>query len=115
LSSIFQTAQSGNLDGVAPSKTTTGAFNFFNARGLRATKGAWLVNCQQRNGHAANSHLRIALRAARLPPGRRRGEAPPAVRRSDDEVLEFVRKTPGAVGYVSAGASLQGVKAVSVR
>jgi len=41
--------------------------------------------------------------------------APPVIKRSDDEVLEFVRKTPGAVGYVSAGDSLQGVKAVSVR
>src|SRR6266436_620613 len=41
--------------------------------------------------------------------------APPVIKRSDDEVLDFVRRNPGAVGYVSAGAPLQGVKALSVR
>ena len=31
---------------------------------------------------------------------------PPAVKNSDAEVIEFVGSTPGAVGYVSAGAAL---------
>jgi ABC-type phosphate transport system substrate-binding protein len=39
---------------------------------------------------------------------------PPTERRSDRDVLEFVRETPGAIGYVSAGASLDGVKRISV-
>jgi ABC-type phosphate transport system substrate-binding protein len=42
-------------------------------------------------------------------------EMPPPVKRSDAEVLEFVRQTPGALGYVSAEASLEGVKVVSLR
>jgi ABC-type phosphate transport system substrate-binding protein len=42
-------------------------------------------------------------------------EVPPLVRGSDAAVLEFVRANPGAIGYVSASASLpSGVKAVSV-
>ena len=39
---------------------------------------------------------------------------PPTERRSEREILEFVRENPGAIGYVSAGASLDGVKKVSV-
>jgi ABC-type phosphate transport system substrate-binding protein len=42
-------------------------------------------------------------------------EVPPAIKRSDEDVLEFVRRTPGAVGYVSSAAPLQGVKAVSIK
>jgi ABC-type phosphate transport system substrate-binding protein len=38
----------------------------------------------------------------------REGMAAPAIKGSDAEVIAFVRSTPGAVGYVSAGAS--GVK-----
>jgi ABC-type phosphate transport system substrate-binding protein len=40
---------------------------------------------------------------------------PPVVRHSDDDVLEFVRKTPGAVGYVAADVSLAGVRVLSIR
>jgi len=40
---------------------------------------------------------------------------PPTVKKSDAEVLELVRSTPGAIGYVSADAALQGVKAITVR
>ena len=39
---------------------------------------------------------------------------PPAEKASDEQVIAFVRSTPGAVGYVSAGASLSGVKRVQV-
>ena len=40
---------------------------------------------------------------------------PPVERASDAEVLEYVRTTPGAVGYVSAGAELGAqVKVLSV-
>jgi ABC-type phosphate transport system substrate-binding protein len=42
-------------------------------------------------------------------------EMPPPVKRSDDEVLDFVRQTPGAVGYVSASAATSGVKVLAVR
>ncbi len=42
-------------------------------------------------------------------------ETPPAVRNGDAAVLELVRATPGAVGYVSETAPLQGVKAIAVK
>ena len=40
---------------------------------------------------------------------------PPAERPSDEQVVAFVRATPGAIGYVSAGAPLSaGVRRVQV-
>ena len=42
-------------------------------------------------------------------------DVPPEKKSSDDDVLEFVRSNPGAIGYVAAGTALGGgVKAVSV-
>lgn len=41
-------------------------------------------------------------------------DSPPPVRRSDDEVLAFVRSTRGGIGYVSAAAATTGVKVVRV-
>ena len=44
------------------------------------------------------------------------GDAPPAEKGSDAEVLAYVRNNPRAIGYVSAGASLgSGVQAVSLQ
>lgn len=42
-------------------------------------------------------------------------EVPPVEKRSDEEVLAFVRTTPGALGYVSAGVPLAGVKPVKLK
>ncbi len=42
-------------------------------------------------------------------------EVPPPAKGSDDEVLAFVRSTPGAIGYVSAGAATAGVKVITVK
>jgi hypothetical protein len=42
-------------------------------------------------------------------------DTPPAIKASDASVLEFVRANPGAIGYVSPGADLAGVKVVSVQ
>jgi ABC-type phosphate transport system substrate-binding protein len=39
---------------------------------------------------------------------------PPPEKGTDDEVLAFVRGTPGAVGYVSRSAAVSGVKVVTV-
>lgn len=39
---------------------------------------------------------------------------PPPEKRSDAEVIAYVRETPGAIGYVSAGASTEGVKRVAI-
>lgn len=42
-------------------------------------------------------------------------EVPPVEKRSDEEVVAFVRATPGAVGYVSAAAAVGGVKVVTLK
>lgn len=42
-------------------------------------------------------------------------DVPPATKASDDEVIAFVKSNPGAIGYVSAGASTAGVKVVDVK
>jgi len=39
---------------------------------------------------------------------------PPPEKRSDAEVLAYVRENPGAIGYVAAGVSTDGVKRVRV-
>jgi hypothetical protein len=44
---------------------------------------------------------------------RNAGEAPPSVA-TDREVLAFVRLKRGAIGYVSGGANVQGVKVISI-
>jgi ABC-type phosphate transport system substrate-binding protein len=40
---------------------------------------------------------------------------PPAELNSEEEVVKYVARSPGAVGYVGAGGELSGVKVVSVR
>jgi ABC-type phosphate transport system substrate-binding protein len=39
---------------------------------------------------------------------------PPVEKTVDQDVVAYVRATPGAIGYVSSGASLSGVRRVSV-
>jgi len=39
---------------------------------------------------------------------------PPPERASSDEVIEFVRSNPGAVGYVSARTDVSGVKVLTI-
>lgn len=40
---------------------------------------------------------------------------PPVEKRSDADVLAYVRDNPGAVGYVSASAPLDGVKRITLK
>ncbi len=42
-------------------------------------------------------------------------EVPPVSKTSDEDVVAFVRSNPGALGYVSPGADLHGVKAVELK
>jgi ABC-type phosphate transport system substrate-binding protein len=65
-----------------------------------------------RDIHKKDVEAVAAYWATRVYSGR---EVPPPVLRSDDDVLEFVRQTPGGLGYVSADASLRGVKVVALR
>jgi len=39
---------------------------------------------------------------------------PPPEKKSDREVLEYVRENAGAIGYVSAGAALDGVRKITL-
>jgi ABC-type phosphate transport system substrate-binding protein len=41
-------------------------------------------------------------------------DVPPDTKASDADVIAFVAATPGAIGYVSAGAAVAGVKVVKV-
>ena len=41
-------------------------------------------------------------------------DVPPVEKKSDAEVLSFVRSTAGAIGYVSDGASVEGVRVVTI-
>jgi len=44
-----------------------------------------------------------------------RGERPPPVKDSDQEVIRFVRSTPGGIGYVGADVELPpGVKVIEI-
>ena len=42
-------------------------------------------------------------------------DVPPAEKAGDAAVLAFVKANPGAIGYVSAGGSTDGVKVLSIR
>ncbi len=42
-------------------------------------------------------------------------EVPPVEKAHEEDVLDFVRSRPGAIGVVSAGASEEGVRVVSVK
>lgn len=42
-------------------------------------------------------------------------ETPPPQKGTDAAVIEFVKSTPGGIGYVSEGASTDGVKVVKIK
>lgn len=42
-------------------------------------------------------------------------EVPPVAKATDDDVIAYVKANPGAIGYVSSGASTAGVKVVEVK
>ena len=42
-------------------------------------------------------------------------DTPPAAKSSDDEVIAFVKATPGGIGYVSANAVTAGVKVIVIK
>lgn len=41
-------------------------------------------------------------------------QVPPVTKASDDEVLAYVKTTPGAIGYVSNGTATGGVKVINI-
>ena len=42
-------------------------------------------------------------------------DTPPVEKRSDEEVVAFVRSTPGAIGYVAPTSPIEGVKVLPVK
>lgn len=42
-------------------------------------------------------------------------DLPPLEKKTDTEVVEYVRSTPGAIGYVAEGTATDGVRVVNVR
>lgn len=42
-------------------------------------------------------------------------DVPPASKSTDDDVINFVKSTPGGIGYVSAGSAAAGVKVIAVK
>jgi ABC-type phosphate transport system substrate-binding protein len=61
----------------------------------------------QKDADAISAHWQVVVYSGR--------DVPPKTLSSDEDVLAFVRSTPGGIGYVSEGASLSGVKEVSVK
>jgi ABC-type phosphate transport system substrate-binding protein len=41
-------------------------------------------------------------------------DVPPEEKKSDADVIAYVKSTPGAIGYVSAGTAVSGVKVVKI-
>ena len=41
-------------------------------------------------------------------------EVPPVEKKTDDEVVAFVKSTPGAIGYVSDSANVDGVRVLTL-
>lgn len=72
-----------------------------------AVRQAFSLDVHQKNADGVAAYWQTAVFSGR--------DVPPAIAKSDTEVLAFVRANPGAVGYVAAGADLAGVKVLAVK
>jgi ABC-type phosphate transport system substrate-binding protein len=70
-------------------------------------RGAFSRAVHQRDADAIVSYWQTMVFSGR--------DTPPAIKLNDAAVLALVRATPGAVGYVTDGTPLEGVKAIAVR
>lgn len=68
---------------------------------------AFSADVHQKDADAVAAHWQVVVFSGR--------DVPPKILRSDEDVIAFVRSNPGAIGYVSAGAPLDGVRALPVR
>jgi ABC-type phosphate transport system substrate-binding protein len=72
-----------------------------------AVRQDFSVDVHQKDADAISAHWQVLVFSGR--------DVPPRIVRSDDEVIEFVKDNPGAIGYVSSKAALNaGVKKVTV-
>jgi ABC-type phosphate transport system substrate-binding protein len=66
------------------------------------------LDVHQKDADAISAHWQVLVFSGR--------DVPPRIVRSDEEVVEFVKANPGAIGYVSAKTTLDpGVKKVAVQ
>ncbi len=72
-----------------------------------AVRNAFSRAVHNRDADAIAAHWQTLVFAGRA--------VPPAVKKSDADVVETVRSTPGAIGYVSADAAVPGVKTIDIR
>jgi ABC-type phosphate transport system substrate-binding protein len=68
---------------------------------------AFSRDIHQKDADAIASYWQTAVFSGR--------DVPPPIGKSDAEVLAFVRADPGAIGYVSGTADVQGVKVLGLR
>jgi ABC-type phosphate transport system substrate-binding protein len=72
-----------------------------------ATRDAFSREILQKDADSISAYWQTLVYSGR--------ETPPPVRKSDAEVVEYVRGNRGAIGYVSGSTAIEGLKAVSVR
>src|SRR5579875_2100182 len=72
-----------------------------------AAHEAFLKECVGKSDSALTTYYRSLVFTGK-------GSMPKSVA-SDDEVIEYVAKTKGAVGYVAVGAAVSGVKVLAVK
>jgi ABC-type phosphate transport system substrate-binding protein len=72
-----------------------------------AVRQAFSQDVHQKSADAIAAYWQTAVFSGR--------DVPPAIAKSDAEVLAFVRANRGAAGYVSADADLTGVKVLAVK
>jgi len=68
---------------------------------------AFSRDVHQRDADAIAAHWQTAVFSGR--------DVPPPIAKSDADVIAFVRANPGALGYVSATAEIEGVKTIGLR
>jgi len=74
---------------------------------VSAVRQAFSRDIHQKDSDAIAAYWQTAVFSGR--------DVPPPIAKSDAEVLAFVRANPGAIGYVSGSAEIEGVKVLAVR
>jgi len=72
-----------------------------------AVRQAFSRDVHQKDADAVAAYWQTAVFAGR--------DVPPPVARTDAEVIAFVMTSPGAIGYVAAGAETDSVKVLTLR
>ncbi len=86
------------------------------SNGMVAVPVDLAANSNAREGFSSNIHGKAvsAIRNYWQQAAFSGAASAPPEKANDNEVIEFVKRNPGAIGYVSSGASADGVKVISV-